>query len=173
MTVVLSATPTLSTERLTLRAPVAADWPAYRDYMTSDRARWTGGPKPAPEGWRAFGHLIGHWVLRGFGLFVFHLHGEDRPLGVAGPYRPEGWPETEIGWQLWSGADEGRGYATEAARATLDHARDALRWPAAVSYIRTANAASIRVAERLGATPDPAATPPAEDVLVYRHWGPA
>jgi len=58
---------------------------------------------------------------------------------------------------------EGRGYATEAALALRDWAFSL------VSYIAPGNAASVAVAERLGARLDPAAprTVPAD--LVYRH----
>ena len=120
-----------------------------------------------------FGTELGHRDLRGFGMFVFHRRDDPAPLGMAGPWFPEGWPETEIGWSVWTPEAEGRGYAHEAARATLAFARDALRWPAAVSYIDPGNARSIALAERLGARRDEAAAAPGEGTLVYRHWGPA
>ena len=174
MTVALGPTPVLSTERLTLRAPVAADWPAWRAFAASERSRFLlDDDRSARTAWRAFGHAIGHWVLRGFGSFVFHRHDNPTPLGMAGPWFPEGWPETEIGWSVWPAEAEGRGYAHEAAQATLRFARDALRWPAAVSYIDAGNVRSIALARRLGATPDPAAAAPFEGSLVYRHWGSA
>lgn len=171
--IALAPTPVLRTDRLTLRAPVASDWPGLCDFMMSTRARWAGGPIDRRQAWRAFGMIIGHWVIRDFGLFVYHLHDDPTPLGTVGPYAPEGWPETEIGWTLWDAASEGHGFATEAARKTLTHARDTLRWTCAVSYIAPPNVASIAVAERLGATLDTNAQAPGEDTLVYRHWGAA
>ena len=68
----LAPTPTLQTARLTLRAPRASDWPHWRDFAASDRARFVGGPIDEGKAWRAFGHVIGMWVLRGYGTFVFH-----------------------------------------------------------------------------------------------------
>jgi RimJ/RimL family protein N-acetyltransferase len=117
------------------------------------------------------------WVLRGYGSFVFTLKGDDTPLGMAGPWFPEGWPEHEIGWTVWSQGAEGKGYAFEAAQAARGFAYEVLGWDGAVSYIDAPNARSIALAERLGALRDDAATPPETSgdhcpVLVYRHPGP-
>ncbi len=170
MTVSLSGTPVLETERLTLRAPVAADWPYWCDFALSDRSRFVRGAEPSEaNAWRAFGHMIGHWVLRGYGMFVVSRRGGDIPLGAAGPWFPAGWAEQEIGWTLWSEEAEGQGIATEAARAGRAHAYDTLGWHTAVSYIHPDNAASIAVAERLGASRDEAAETAGDDVRVYRH----
>ncbi len=43
---VMSTIPLLRTQRLTLRAPVMADYPAYARFMASDRSRMMGGPAP-------------------------------------------------------------------------------------------------------------------------------
>lgn len=172
--VTLTATPVLETARLTLRAPIAADWPAYHAFALTDRARYVRPPDMDSErAWRMFAGMIGHWVLRGWGSFVFARKGEDRPLGMVGPWFPEGWPEREILWMLWDPAAEGQGYVTEAVRASLDHAFGPLGWDTAVSYIDPANAASIRMAERLGARLDagaPTSRLAESPVLhVYRH----
>lgn len=155
-----------------LRAPEARDWETYAGFIGSDRARYADSPKSCPDAWRAFGHVIGHWVLRGYGMFVFTLKGEDAPLGMAGPYFPEGWPEREIGWALWSAAAEGRGYASEAARAARDHAFRFLGWPTAVSYIDRRNERSIALARRLGAVEDAGAARLDPGIMVYRHPAP-
>ena len=165
----LADTPVLETERLILRAPCAADWPPSAAFLASERARFVGGPVEAPAAWRIFGHVVGHWVLRGFGLFVFCDKATGTALGTAGPWFPEGWPEPEIGWTLWRAGDEGRGLAREAAEATLTHAYCGLGWRTAVSYIDPANARSIALAERLGAARDEAASGPDASTLVYRH----
>jgi len=173
--IALSPTPVLETERLILRAPQGGDWPHWRSFYQSDRARFVGGgttePKPGAY-WRAFGHLTGHWVMRGFGMFVFCLKGqEDLPLGMVGPWYPDGWPERELGWTAWSQAVEGKGLVAEAARAAREHAFRDLGWTTAVSYIDSENARSIALAERLGAVRDRAAATPVFDhpCIVYRH----
>ncbi|MCU9847875.1 GNAT family N-acetyltransferase [Defluviimonas sp. WL0024] len=174
MTPVLANTPVIETERLALRAPAAADWPAWRGFAMSPRSAFI-RTEELDEGlaWRAFGHVIGHWVLRGFGMFVFTLKGTDDALGMAGPWYPAGWPEREIGWTVWSEAAEGKGYAREAAAAARDHAFSVLGWTTAVSYIHPDNVRSIALADRLGATRDEKAAHPSDrPTLVYRHPAP-
>jgi RimJ/RimL family protein N-acetyltransferase len=166
----LADTPVLHTARLMLRAPGAADWPRWMAFMASPRACYAGGPLTEARGWRAFGHVIGHWLLRGYGSFVVTLRGSDTAIGLAGPYHPIDWPEPEIGWALWSAASEGKGYAYEAAAAARTFAFGQLGWKTAVSYIDPANARSIALARRLGAQQDPAAAHPGDDpCLVFRH----
>jgi RimJ/RimL family protein N-acetyltransferase len=48
----------------------------------------------------------------------------------------------------------GRGYATEAAGATLAHAREALGIPYVVAIVKPGNTASMRVLEKLGLRQD-------------------
>ena len=58
-------------------------------------------------------------------------------------------PEVEIGWRFLTAA-RGRGHAIEAARAVLAHGLGTLALPRIVADIRPENAASCRVAERIG-----------------------
>lgn len=171
MTPVLANTPRIETERLVLRAPQRQDWPLFNAFLASPRSDFIRSVAYAePLAWRAFGHVIGHWVLRGFGQFVFTDRKTGTPLGMAGPWFPAGWPEPEIGWTVWAPEAEGRGYAVEAARAARDHAFHDLGWTTAVSYIAPDNARSIALAERLGAVRDEDAAHPGDDPCrVYRH----
>lgn len=175
MTAYLAGTPTLETERLTLRAPGPQDWEAVRDFMLDDRSRfirdgetWTPG-----RAWRSFCHIVGTWAVRGYGSFVMCRKGSDDALGLVGPWHPVEWPEPEIGWTVWRAEAEGQGYAFEAATATRNFAFDVLGWTTAVSYIDPENTRSVKLAERLGAIRDPDAPLPGENdwegVLVYRH----
>ena len=115
--------------------------------------------------------MIGHWVLRGFGLFIVTERGRDAPLGLVGPWFPATWPEPEIGWSLWSAEAEGRGIALEAVTAARRHVFDVLGWDGAVSYIDPANDRSRVLAQRLGCTRDDSAPRPPSDpgVEVWRH----
>ncbi|WP_116132396.1 GNAT family N-acetyltransferase [Tropicimonas sp. IMCC34043] len=164
----------LVTDRLVLRAPVAADYPAFRDFYASDRSQFTGGPLDERLAWRGFSALLGHWLIHGFGLRTVTEKGSDTPLGYVGVWYPGTWPEPEIGWTLYPAA-EGRGLGHEAASAVRDHVFATLGWATVVSYILPQNARSIALAERLGALRDDAATRPphAPDCLVYRHPHPA
>ncbi len=171
--ITLANTPTLTTARLTLRAPRASDWPHWCAFATTTRARYIGGPLDEGKAWRSFGHAIGMWVLRGYGSFVFHETGSDLPLGLCGPWHPADWPEREIGWNVWHPHAEGKGYAYEAATAARAYAFDVLHWPTAVSYIDPANVRSIALATRLGAVLDPDAPRMAGDTdLIFRHSRP-
>lgn len=166
--------PVIDTARMILRVPQGDDWPFWRDFATSDRSRFVGGPMlAAGQAWRNFGHVIGHWAMRGFGMYVMVDRRDGRRLGLTGPWFPDGWAEPEIGWSLWLPEAEGQGYAFEAARAALDHAFGALGWETAVSYIAPDNVASIALAERLGARPDAHAARPdlpgGADIVIYRH----
>ncbi len=158
----------LETERLLLRPPRAEDWPGAQAFYRSRRSRFVNGPKSDAEAWRSFAVEVGHWTIRGYGMFTITEHGSDRGLGLIGPFYPVGWPEREIGWLLWP-ESEGKGIGYEAARACLDHAFGALGWDTAVSYIDHNNDRSRALAERLGAVVDDAAPTLAADTLVYRH----
>lgn len=162
MTVALIGTPVLHTRRLILRAPSAADVSPFAAFMESDRARFVGGPVTEPgRAWRSWAAIIGHWAMRGFGMFTVVRADTGRAIGMAGPWFPDTWPEQEIGWSIWSVEDEGKGFASEAALATRDHAFTRLGWKTAVSYIDAGNAASLALARRLGAQlDDGAAVPP-------------
>jgi RimJ/RimL family protein N-acetyltransferase len=164
--------PAIETDRLRLRSPDARDIAAFLDRYGTDRARFTGGPMDAAGAWRVFASVIGHWTLRGFGLWTVTRRGDDAAIGLVGCLGPEGWPEPEISWALYAGA-EGRGYATEAARATRAFAYDRLGWTTAVSYIARENTRSAAVAARLGCRIDAGAPAPQGVACdVHRHPAP-
>lgn len=164
--------PVIETERLRLRGPDARDLPAFIAHYGSDRARFTGGPVGPAQAWRVFASAIGHWTLRGFGLWTVTRRGSEEALGLIGCLEPEGWPEREISWSLFQGA-EGHGFATEAARAARAFAYGTFGWRTAVSYIDDANVRSLAVAQRLGCRIDPgAAVPEGFTCRVHRHPAP-
>ncbi len=168
-TVALTNTPVIETARLVLRAPELRDFDGFAAFLGSRRARHVGGPADRGLAWRAFCHLVGHWPLRGYGPFVFERGGA--AIGQGGAWRPEGWPAVELGYCLWDARHEGLGLAFEAMRAAREHAW-AMGLTGLVSYIEPSNAASIRLAERLGAERDDEARRPDAGDLVYRHPAP-
>ncbi|MBB93032.1 MAG: GNAT family N-acetyltransferase [Rhodobacteraceae bacterium] len=176
MSVTLSDTPVLETDRLILRAPQAGDMEPGMAFLMDDRARFMGGPQSRFQAWRTMGHLTGHWVMRGYGLFIYCDKASGTPLGAVGPFFPEGWVEPEFGWSAWTSATEGKGLVAEAAAAARRWAYDTQGWTTAVSYIDRDNARSIALAKRLGAVLDDQAAYPDlpgwEGTLVFRHPGP-
>lgn len=155
MTVTLSRTQVIDTERLVPRAPQARAIDAYMAFLTGPRAARVGGPVDRRAAWRSFDHMIGHWVMRGYGMFIIERKDTGGAIGFAAPWFPEGWPEPELGWTLFAGAAEGKGCAFEAASAARDFIFCDLGWDTVVSYIRPGNDRSAAVARRLGAVPDP------------------
>lgn len=171
MNVVFSA-PTIETERLVLRAPRSEDAAAHAAFFASPRAEFVGGPTTAERAWRILALEAGHWVLRGFGRWILTEKGNDAAIGIVGLWRPEGFPENELGWDLFDGAT-GKGYATEAARAARAYAYETLGWTTLTSMIDPKNAASAAVATRLGAAFAYDFTHQAfGPVQIWRHPGP-
>ncbi|MGQ0567732.1 MAG: GNAT family N-acetyltransferase [Gemmobacter sp.] len=169
---VAATVPVFVTERLRLRAPSLNDYPAYEAVFTSDRARYMGGPFDADEAFADFCQGIAGWMLRGAGMWTVTLTGDDAAIGWMFLWQEMGDPEPEMGWILTEAA-EGRGYATEAARAVMPHALQMFGRGGFVSYIDRANPASMAVATRLGARRDAVAeTALADpDLVIYRHFG--
>ncbi len=143
--------PTLTTPRLTLRALTIDDFPAIADFYASERSRHVGGPATSEQSWRMLAAELGHWSLRGYGRWGVEETATGNFVGVIGPWNPLGWPEPEIGWDLMNG-HEGKGFATEAAKAALEYAYETLGWDTAISLVSPPNDGSRKVAQRMGAT---------------------
>jgi len=144
--------PILETERLILRLPEAEDFDAWAAFSADEEAmRYLGGAQERAVAWRGMCTMTGAWTVRGFSMFSVVEKATGRWVGRLGPWQPEGWPGTEVGWGLardvW-----GRGYATEGATAAMDYAFDVLGWTEAVHTIEPANTGSQAVARRLGST---------------------
>lgn len=145
--------PTLTTERLILRAPTLADFDPLAAFYATDHARFVGGPLSRELTWRMLATEAGHWQLRGFGRWSVEHRDTGDWIGIVGLWNPEGFPENELGWDLAPEAT-GEGYATEAATAARAYAYDTLGWNTLISLIVDDNHASEAVARRLGATLD-------------------
>jgi len=169
--------PRIETDRLILRPCLITDWPVLRPIWTSqERSVYIGGPMNEEDAWLDFNQCIASWLLRGTGPLTITLKGgtnensNNTPLGIVLIGVEYEDPEPELGWLLTEEA-EGRGYATEAATALRDWGFAQLGRGAFVSYIASGNAASIRVAERLGASRDPVPLPQDPNCAVYRYDG--
>ena len=171
MSVTFSA-PTLETARLILRAPELSDFDALAAFYASPRAAFVGGPQSRELSWRSLALEAGHWVLRGFGRWTLVEKASQAPVGIVGLWHPEGFPENELGWDLFDGAT-GKGYATAAAIAARAYAYDTLGWTTLTSLIAVGNDGSRRVAQRLGATYDSDFTHDRfGSMQLWRHPGP-
>lgn len=162
--------PTIETERLTLRAPTTADFDIYVETLTSERAKYVGGPWTRRGAWYDLAAEVGGWILHGFGSWSIVPRETGRFAGMIILSQPDHYPDPELGWMLQEDA-EGKGYAFEGATAGRDWARRTQVWPRLVSYIDKRNARSIALAEKLGATHDESAPESVDDpdMLVYVH----
>jgi len=143
---------TLDCPRVSLRLFRESDLDAYAEMCgDADVMRFLGDGHTLTraEAWRNMALLLGHWQLRGYGLWAVEERATGLLAGRVGCWQPEGWPGLEIGWALrrrfW-----GRGYATEAALATLNYAFHTLKQAHVISLIDPNNSPSIAVALRLG-----------------------
>lgn len=144
---------TLETERLTLRMPRESDFDAYAEMFADPevmRHIGDGQPVSRPMAWRKLAMIVGHWTLRGYGLWTLEERTSGTVAGYAGYWNPEGWPGVELAWTLRR-ACWGRGFATEAARVAMPFGFTQLDLPQIISLIRPENTRSIQVAQRLGA----------------------
>ena len=172
----IHAIPSLGTSRLRLRQPAASDLDAYASLCADPLVmRYVGdrGPLSREDAWRQLAMLVGHWALRGYGMWVVEELGSGAFVGRVGLHYPEGWPEPEVAWAIahryW-----GQGYAFEAATAALRIAFDTLGWSRASSLIAPLNLRSIRLAERLGERFERNLIVRGHEVSLYaierRHW---
>ena len=101
---------------------------------------------------RRFDRLTSQYE-RGYGHWGTFEKETGRLLGAVGLLNHDDWTETpytvEVGWLIRSDAWN-RGYATEAARASLAYAFDVLGHERIICIVDPRNAPSRRVAEKIG-----------------------
>ena len=164
------AGPILETERLLLRVQQAGDFERYAEMLAHPSSLHIGGPLLRHEAWRRFLQMPGAWVLQGFAMFSVVEKSSGRWMGQAGPWCPDGWPGTEVGYSFHMDA-RGKGYATEASAAAMDYAFDTLGWDEVIHSISPENTASQTVAQRLGSrNRGPGKLPPPLDVHAIEIW---
>ena len=95
--------PTLETERLRLRAFREDDLDAFAAiYADAEVMRFIGDGNVADRDgtWRVMSLLLGHWQLRGYGIWAAEEKETGALVGRIGLWNPEGWPGLEVGWLL-------------------------------------------------------------------------
>lgn len=165
----LTNAPVLTTERLVLRGPERSDLPAFTRFMTSAPSLQAQGETvSAEQAWFGFLAGVGHWQWHGFGFFVVVDRATGQPVGRVGLIKHSNWPDIELAWHLFEGA-EGKGFATEAAMTVQRWAKEALGLTQLHSYIDTGNTRSQAVAKRLGAETDGTRAAHEPDAEVWVH----
>lgn len=141
----------LVTARLTVRALTAGDLDALAVVYADPKVLWW---EPAPYSREQTGEALERTLARyrddGLAEYGVVLRSSSELIGVCGPVyqEVEGRRLPELGWRLRSDR-WGNGYATEAARAVVDHLRS-LGVPRVYSLITPTNERSQGVARRLG-----------------------
>jgi RimJ/RimL family protein N-acetyltransferase len=138
--------PVLETERLLLRAPRLEDAETIAALADDRRVAENTLRIPHPYALAdAESFIDSANAAAGEIVFLITTHGA-RVLGICGVRKVDG-EQPEIGY--WLGVPFwGKGYATEAARAVIDHAFDNLGYDVLIGGARVSNPASRRVLEK-------------------------
>jgi [ribosomal protein S5]-alanine N-acetyltransferase len=139
----MSDIPVLETPRLRLTALTERHFDDYAKMLAdAESTRWIGDGQPLDRmnAWRSMAMLLGHWALRGCGMWAIELKQGGEFIGR---------PDLELGWML-KPEHRHHGYATEAGEAILAFAWNEMHAQRVISLVRIGNEASDHVAERLG-----------------------
>lgn len=145
--------PPITTDRLTLRVSEARDREGLIELFASPEVgTFIGGERPREELEASVpeipGRREGFFVVERDGEFLGMVTFDRRDAEHPGHVRPEG-NEAQLGY-LFLPDTWGKGYATEACTAALAWFATAFPGEPVVLPTQTANAASVRLAERLG-----------------------
>jgi RimJ/RimL family protein N-acetyltransferase len=150
---VASVTHILTTGRLVLRPVTARDHAALlAHWRTPDVRRFLfdGATLSAAEITTAIKDSARDFAAAGYGLWLIQQKDRTELVGTAG-LRPLEDLGLEIFYSLAPGS-WGKGYATEAAGAVVEHALGRLGLPEVLAEVDEGNTASVAVLERLGMT---------------------
>jgi RimJ/RimL family protein N-acetyltransferase len=146
--------PTLHTPRLTLRPLVPRDAVTlYGIYQVEGVLQYFPNPNPPPleKVERFIAGQQAHWEAYGYGNWGIVPKGKMDIIGWAGlQFLPET-NETEVGYLL-NRQSWGKGYATEATRASLRFGFEGFNFPEIIALVHPNNAASLKVAAKCGLT---------------------
>ncbi len=61
-------------------------------------AKFIGGVQPRETVWRTLCVMTWAWTIRVYSMFSVIEKASGKWIGRLGPWQPEGWPGTEVGW---------------------------------------------------------------------------
>lgn len=140
-----------TTERLLLRTFREADLPAIAAINGDEEVmRWLGGALTPAASDKFVTQIEQYYERHGLGMIAVERRADGAFVGLCGLSRLGWYPDDlEIGFRL-APAHWGNGYATEAARAWVNHAFRMLGAPRVISVADVPNTRSIAVMGRLG-----------------------
>ncbi len=145
---------TLKTQRLILRPWQTSDLKPFAEMNAdSDVMRYYPSVLSTSESDELAEKISARLSENGWGFWALELKDNGEFIGFTGLNKP-GYdlpcnPCVEVGWRL-SKKHWGKGYATEAAQASLQFAFEELNLDSVVSFASAVNTASWRVMERIG-----------------------
>ena len=144
--------PTLQTDRLILRAPTQNDFPVYKSFYADEAgSAFYGGPLSEEQAWKKLAYDLGHWPLRGYGMWSVEERSTGKMIGGCGLVWPEGWPRSELTWWIVPAARR-KGYAIEASHAAIDFAYQTLGWAQVETHMDDDNGPARCLAMKLSGT---------------------
>ena len=151
---VLFQIPEIETSRLRLRAFTPDDLDdLLQVFGDAEVMKYISGGKPRSREDTQKGLLssLEGWQRRGFGLWAVVVKESEKLIGYCGLIFLDDTPEIEVAYGL-ARAYWGKGYATEAALASLRFGFEKLQLERIVAVVNPDNVASQRVLEKLGMT---------------------
>jgi RimJ/RimL family protein N-acetyltransferase len=149
----------IETKRLILRPLNREDLTVFAT-MNADAEvmRFFPAPLTAKESEELLEKLIHHFGVKGFGIFALELKSARTFIGFTGlstvTFQAPFAEDIELAWRILR-EYQGKGYATEAARATKDYGFNVLGLQSLVAFTVPANLPSRRVMEKIGMAHDP------------------
>lgn len=146
--------PRIETARLQLRALKPDDLDDLcLIFGDSEVMRWISGGKPRPREETEKGLLrtLDGWKKRGFGLWAMTEKEREKVIGYCGLMPLDDTTEIEVAYGL-AKSEWGRGFASEAAHASLRFGFEELKLERIVAVVNPENIPSQRVLEKLGMT---------------------
>lgn len=143
----------LDTERLRLREMTLEDAPFILELLNEPAFIQNIADKGVRTLEDARGYLekgpMASYAKHGFGLFAVDLKASGEPIGICGLVKRDGLDDVDVGYAFlerhWS-----RGYAVEAAAATVEYGLEKVGLKRVVAITAPDNQGSIRVLERIG-----------------------
>lgn len=148
-----ASVPRLRTQRLTLREYRTADFDAFADHLADPESAAHLALADRQTAWRIFAAQAGLWLLQGAGWWAVEARHSGELVGNVGVFFRGASTVMEIGFNTYRTFWD-HGFATEAAEAVLNYAFEVRGESKIHALIAPGNAASLKVAQRLGATFD-------------------
>jgi RimJ/RimL family protein N-acetyltransferase len=173
-----NSAPTLDTERLILREFRSEDLDAHAATLGDEEVMRHIGGKPVnrEDSWRRLMSGVGMWSLVGMGPWAVEQKSDGRMIGHCGFFQfnremePLILGEPEMGW-IFDRSVHGQGIAFEACSAALDWAEREIRAESYPAIIDLENAASMKLAGRLGFVRQDDAVYRGETIALFRRPG--